>query len=69
MMLETPGRLQAAGPTREKAKELFDRIVDTGRKTRDTNDSLYQFESSWDYDPEPNLGKIKAKLLGRQLRR
>jgi homoserine O-acetyltransferase len=62
MMLETPVRLQAAGPTRDKAKELFDRIVDTGRKTRDANDSLYQFDSSWDYDPEPNLGKIEAKL-------
>ncbi len=24
---------------------------------------LYAFESSWDYDPEPNLGKIKTKLL------
>ena len=63
IMLETPVRLQAAGPTRDKAKEFFDGIVDTGRKTRETNDFLYAFESSWDYDPEPNLGTIKAKLL------
>ena len=63
IMLETPVRLQLAGPTRDKANELFDQIVDTGRKTREANDFLYAFESSWDYDPEPNLGKIKAKLL------
>ncbi len=46
-----------------KSNELFDRIVDNGRKTRDANDFLYAFESSWDYNPEPELGKIKAKLL------
>jgi homoserine O-acetyltransferase len=63
IMVGTPVRLQAAGPTRDKAKELFDKIVDNGRKTYDANDFLYAFESSWDYDPEPNLEKIKAKLL------
>jgi len=63
MMLETPIRLQAAGPTRDKAKAFFDEIVDTGRKTRETNDFLYAVEASWDYDPEPSLGMIKAKLL------
>jgi len=63
IMLETPVRLHAAGPTRDKAKELFDKIADTGRKTREANDFLYAIESSWDYDPEPSLGKIKAKLL------
>jgi homoserine O-acetyltransferase len=63
IMTLTPVRLYKAGPTRDKANELFDKIVDTGRKTLDANDSLYAFESSWDYDPEPNLGKIKAKLL------
>ena len=63
IMVTTPVQLQVAGPTRDKANELFDKIVDTGRKSRETNDFLYAVESSWDYDPEPNLGKIKAKLL------
>lgn len=63
MMLQSPVRLQEAGPTRDKANEFFDRIVDTGRKTYDATDFLYGFESSADYDPEPNLGKIKAKLV------
>ena len=39
------------------------KIVETRRKGLDTNNFLYAFESSWDYDPEPNLGKIMAKLL------
>jgi len=29
----------------------------------DANDALYAWESSWDYDPAPNLPMIKAKLL------
>ncbi len=63
IMAGSPVQLQVAGPTPDKAKELFDRIVDNGRKTLDANNFLYAYESSWDYDPEPNLGKIKAKLL------
>jgi homoserine O-acetyltransferase len=62
-MMETAVRLQMAGATRDKANELFDKIVAGGRNTLETNDFLYALESSWDYDPEPNLGKIRAKLL------
>jgi len=29
---------------------------------RDANDELYQFESSSDYNPQPDLGRIKAPL-------
>jgi homoserine O-acetyltransferase/O-succinyltransferase len=63
MMVGTPARIYAIAPTNAKANELFDNIVDNGRKTYDANDFLYAFESSWDYDPEPGLGKIKAKIL------
>jgi homoserine O-acetyltransferase len=28
----------------------------------DANDYLYWFESSWDYNPEPDLGMIRAPL-------
>ena len=63
IMLLSPVQLHKAGPTRVKANELFDKMVDTGRKTIETNDLLYAFEASWDYDPEPNLANIKAKLL------
>ena len=55
-------RTYEAAPTRAKAIELFDKIVDDARRL-DANDYLYGFEASWDYDPEPDLGKIKARLL------
>jgi homoserine O-acetyltransferase len=63
IMVNGRARLYATAPTSAKSIELFDRIVDTARKTADANNVLYGFESSWDYDPEPNLGKIKARLL------
>ena len=31
--------------------------------TGDANDTLYQWESSYDYDPSPLLGNIKARVL------
>lgn len=54
--------LQATAPTREAA----DRIVEQrlgAPITADANDFVYQWDSSRDYDPEPNLGRIKAKVL------
>jgi hypothetical protein len=36
----------------------------SAKKSRlDAKEYLYGFEASWDYDPEPNLAKIKARLL------
>jgi len=63
MMLNSRARLYASAPDNAKSNELFDKMVDKGRKIYDANDYLYAFESSSDYDPEPDLGKIKARLL------
>ena len=53
---------QKAAPTREKADKLLaDRYA--APFTADANDFLYQWESSGDYNPAPNLDKIKAPLL------
>jgi len=62
IMTESRVRTYEIAPTREKSIELFDKIVNDARRL-DANDYLYGFEASWDYDPEPNLGKIKARLL------
>ena len=62
IIIESRVRTYEAAPTREKSIALFDKIVEDGRSL-DANDYLYGFEASWDYDPEPNLGKIKARLL------
>ena len=50
-------------PTRAKADELLDASVSNLTKTSDANDILYAVESSYDYDPGPGLGRIKAPLL------
>ncbi|MFO1169040.1 MAG: alpha/beta fold hydrolase [Rhodoblastus sp.] len=53
---------QKAAPTRAEA----DKIVDARLKAPfpgDANDTLYQWDSSRDYDPSPNLEKITAAVL------
>jgi homoserine O-acetyltransferase len=62
IIVESRVRTHEAAPTREESIALFDKIVEDGRKL-DANDFLYGFEASWDYDPRPNLDKIKARLL------
>ncbi|MEJ1160666.1 alpha/beta fold hydrolase [Prosthecomicrobium sp. N25] len=54
--------LQSQAPTREAA----DKIIDARLKaafTADTNDFLYQWASSADYDPSAKLSAIKAHVL------
>ncbi len=67
IMANSAGLIQAEGPTRAAANAYYDRLVENARKSFDANDFLYWFESSWDYDPEPDLGKIKAKLFSVNL--
>ena len=54
--------LQSKAPTRE----LADRWLDQAMKapfTTDANDLVYVFNASRDYDPEPDLHRIKATVL------
>jgi homoserine O-acetyltransferase/O-succinyltransferase len=54
--------LHKAAPTREKADQLVtERLAQPSR--RDANDMIYQYEASRDYNPAPNLERIKARLL------
>jgi len=55
-------RLKEA-PTLAKADEVLDKFVADYMKTSDANDVLYALEASHDYDPGPNLEKIRAPLL------
>jgi homoserine O-acetyltransferase len=54
--------LQAQYPTREKAVAYVRQAVTNGMKGLDANDMIYQFDSSRNYDPWPNLEKISAPL-------
>ena len=46
-----------------KTDEVLDKFVSDYMKTGDANDVLYALEASHDYDPGPNLEKIRAPLL------
>ena len=53
---------QALAPTREKADKMIDERLNATFPA-DANDYLYQWESSRDYNPSPDLGKIDAAVL------
>jgi len=54
--------LLKAAPTREKADALLDARMKAPFPA-DANDVLYQWSSSGDYNPSPNLEKIQAAVL------
>lgn len=53
---------QRQAPTREAADKMVDQRLGAPF-TMDTNDFIYQWQSSADYNPEPDLEKIKAQVL------
>jgi homoserine O-acetyltransferase len=62
MMTSSPLQMLKQSPTRAEADAAFERLKDRAM-ARDANDMLYQFESSTDYNPAPNLEKITARLI------
>ncbi len=53
---------QKMAPTRAQADKLLDERL-AAPSTADANDTLYQWESSGDYDASPGLARITAALL------
>ena len=62
-MSSNPVLRQTEAPTLSKTDEVLDKFVDQIVKADDANDVLYALEASRDYDPGPNLEKIRAPLL------
>ena len=62
-MSRNPVLRQKEAPTLAKTDEVLDKFVDGIVKTDDANDVLYALEASRDYDPGPNLEKIRSPLL------
>jgi len=62
-MSGNPVLRQKEAPTLAKTDEILDKFVNDYVKTADANDVLYAVEASHDYDPGPNLEKIRAPLL------
>ncbi len=62
-MSSNPVLRQKEAPTLAKTDEVLDKFVGEIVKVDDANDVLYAVEASKDYDPGPNLEKIRAPLL------
>jgi homoserine O-acetyltransferase len=62
-MSSNPVLRQKDAPSLAKTDEVLDKFVDGIVKADDANDVLYAVEASHDYDPGPNLEKIRAPLL------
>ena len=59
---ESPTRIQEMAPTLAAANALYERRLAEAAKG-DANDALWAIEAIQDYNPEPDLDKIKAKVL------
>ena len=63
MMTSSPIGWHKSGPTRDAADTWYEDQLKSRIAANDANDMLYQFNSSRDYDPSPNLEKITTQLL------
>jgi homoserine O-acetyltransferase len=62
IMGSSPLQQQKTAPTRDAADKAFQEIK-ARAASLDANDMFYQFDSSRNYNPEPNLDKIKVPLF------
>jgi homoserine O-acetyltransferase/O-succinyltransferase len=63
LMTSNTLELQKLGATRESAETFYREVVlDPKRHQPDPDDYVYAVESSWDYDPRPDLPKLKAAV-------
>jgi homoserine O-acetyltransferase/O-succinyltransferase len=63
IMVNNPVRQYEQYPTRAAADVWYEQMTQGAYKHADANDRLYQYEASSDYNPDPDLEKIKAKLV------
>jgi homoserine O-acetyltransferase len=59
---ESPTRIQEMAPTLAAANALYERRLAEAAQG-DANNQLWAIEAIQDYNPEPDLGKITAKVL------
>lgn len=63
LMGSNPVLRQEQMPTLRRSDEVLDAYVANALKTADANDVLYALSASEDYDPAPQLEKIRVPLL------
>jgi homoserine O-acetyltransferase len=63
MLTGNPVRQYERYPTRAAADAYYEQLTKTVYQRVDTNDVLYRYDASSDYNPAPDLEKITARLL------
>jgi homoserine O-acetyltransferase/O-succinyltransferase len=63
LMVDSPSHLQEAFADVHAADASVSQTRLAALKAQDANDTIYEFDASYDYDPYPDLAKIKAPLL------
>jgi homoserine O-acetyltransferase len=63
IMTGNPARQYEKYPTRAAADKWYARTVELAGKHADANNTLYHYDASSDYNPAPDLEKIRAQLL------
>jgi homoserine O-acetyltransferase len=63
MLVQSPARLGESLTTYDKADAHLAEVLDETLDEDDANNILYRFESSFDFNPEPDLHKIRAPVL------
>jgi homoserine O-acetyltransferase len=63
IMTGSPRTLEAAARNQADAHTALDKMINDARKIYDANDYLYWFAAVDDYNPEPDLDKIRSKLF------
>ena len=62
IMTSSPLQLLKQAPTRQQADDAFERRFYGNARPTDANDMLYHYDCSRDYNPQPDLERIKAPL-------
>lgn len=63
MLVQSPVRLAASMTSYQTADAHLAEVREETLEEDDANNILYRFESSFDFNPEPDLGKIRARVL------
>jgi len=62
VMGSSPLQMQKQYPSRDAADTYLDNFIHTRMASTDANDFLYAFDASRNYDPSPNLEKIRVPV-------
>jgi homoserine O-acetyltransferase len=63
VMGSSPLQMQKQYPSRDAADTYLDNFIHTRMTSTDANDFLYAFDASRNYDPSPNLEKVRVPVM------